>query len=162
MDSCTSLNSMPRVAYGPVPSAAWTCGMVPAGATTTRATAWPGTTATSTVSPRNLTAPSGSEPAGDYLNSSPIRLLPELPIQVVFTKLVVGGKDVSGQNNPSFSIYANSLIARYSALNVSNDHRILFRYRLKGANSAWTETTQRELQLAELAPGAYRLDVEAQ
>ncbi|MGB6330758.1 MAG: EAL domain-containing protein, partial [Candidatus Sulfotelmatobacter sp.] len=55
-----------------------------------------------------------------------------------------------------------SLIARYSALNVSNDHRILFRYRLNGADSIWTETTQRELQLAELAPGAYRLDVEAQ
>ena len=90
------------------------------------------------------------------------RLLPELPIQVVFTKLVVGGKDVSGQNHPSFSIHANSLIARYSALNVSNDHRILFRYRLNGADSIWTETTQRELQLAELAPGAYRLDVEAQ
>ena len=47
------------------------------------------------------------------------RLSPELPIQVVFTKLVMGGKDVSGQNNPSFSIHANSLIARYSALNVS-------------------------------------------
>lgn len=90
------------------------------------------------------------------------RLLPELPIQVVFTKLVVGGKDVSGQNHPSFSIHANSLIARYSALNVSNDHRILFRYRLNGGDSIWTETTQRELQLAELAPGAYRLDVEAQ
>ncbi|MGB8761894.1 MAG: diguanylate cyclase, partial [Candidatus Sulfotelmatobacter sp.] len=90
------------------------------------------------------------------------RLSPELPIQVVFTKLVVGGKDVSGRNDPSFSIHANSLIARYSALNVSNDHRILFRYRLNGADSIWTETTQRELQLAELAPGAYRLDVEAQ
>ena len=73
-----------------------------------------------------------------------------------------GGKDVSGQNHPSFSIHANSLIARYSALNVSNDHRILFRYRLNGGDSIWTETTQRELQLAELAPGAYRLDVEAQ
>ena len=90
------------------------------------------------------------------------RLLPELPIQVVFTKLVVGGKDVSGQKNPSFNVHANSLIARYSALNVSNDHRILFRYRLKGVDSAWTETTQRDLQLAELAPGVYRLDVEAQ
>ena len=34
------------------------------------------------------------------------------------------------------SMHANSLIARYSALNISNDNRILFRYRLKGANSA--------------------------
>jgi len=90
------------------------------------------------------------------------RLSPEVPIQVVFTKLVVGGKDVSGQSNPSFSVHSNSLIARYSALNVSNDNRILFRYQLNGSNSTWTETTQRELQFVELAPGAYRLEIEAQ
>jgi diguanylate cyclase (GGDEF)-like protein len=87
---------------------------------------------------------------------------PEVPIEVVFTKLVMGGKDVSGQNNPLLDARANSLVARYSALNISNDNRILFRYQLKGANSSWTETTQRELQFAELAPGAYQLQVEAQ
>ena len=38
---------------------------------------------------------------------------------------------------------------------------VVFRYRLKGANSTWTETAQRELQFAELAPGAYRLEIEA-
>jgi diguanylate cyclase (GGDEF)-like protein len=90
------------------------------------------------------------------------RISSELPIKVVFTKLAVGGTDVSGQSNPSFSVHANSLIARYSALNVSSENRILFRYRLKGSNSTWTETTQRELQFAELAPGAYRLEIEAQ
>jgi len=88
--------------------------------------------------------------------------LAEAPIEVIFTKLVMGGKDVSGQSNPSLDVRANSLIARYSALNISNDDRILFRYQLKGANSNWTETTQRELQFAELAPGAYELEVEAQ
>jgi diguanylate cyclase (GGDEF)-like protein len=90
------------------------------------------------------------------------RLAREMPIEVVFTKLVMGGADVSGQSNPSVSAHANSLIARYSALNVSNDDRILFRYQLKGSNSTWTETTQRELQFAQLAPGAYRLEVEGQ
>lgn len=90
------------------------------------------------------------------------RLTPDTPIEVVFTKLVMGGVDVSGQNNPSVKARANSLIARYSALNVSNDDRILFRYQLIGSNSTWTETTQRELQFAELAPGAYRLEVEGQ
>ncbi|MGC1448888.1 MAG: EAL domain-containing protein [Candidatus Sulfotelmatobacter sp.] len=90
------------------------------------------------------------------------RVTPEEPIEVVFTKLVMGGADVSGESNPSFSVHANSLIARYSALNVSNDERILFRYQLEGSNSTWTETTQRELQLAELAPGAYRLEIEGQ
>ena len=32
----------------------------------------------------------------------------------------------------------------------------------EGLEFSWTETTQRELQFAELAPGAYRLEVEAQ
>lgn len=82
-------------------------------------------------------------------------------VDVVFTKLVMGGTDVSNRTNPSFDADTNSLVARYSALNVSNDRRILFRYRLN-SNSNWTETTQRELQLAQLAPGTYHLNVEAQ
>ena len=90
------------------------------------------------------------------------RPISEEPTEVVFTRLVVAGTDVSRQTNPSFGARANSFIARYSALNVSNDHRILFRYQLYGSNSSWTETTQRELQFAQLAPGTYRLEIEAQ
>ena len=86
----------------------------------------------------------------------------EVPLRVVFTKLMMGKTDVSGQMNPSSDIHANSLVARYSALNVAGKNEVLFRYQLAGANSTWTETTQRELQFAELAPGAYRLEVEAQ
>lgn len=90
------------------------------------------------------------------------RVAAEAPIKVVFTKLEVAGTDVSSQNDPPFGAHANYLIARYSALNISSDNRTLFRYQLKGANSSWTETTQRELQFAELAPGDYQLEVEAQ
>lgn len=84
------------------------------------------------------------------------------PLDVVFTRLVMGQTDVSGQNGQSSGIRANSLIARYSALNVTRENGAFFRYRLLGANSAWTETTQRELQFAQLAPGKYRLEIEAQ
>ena len=86
---------------------------------------------------------------------------PEAPPEVVFTELVMGRTDVSGQRNPSFGIRSNSLIARYAAPNAPRQNGIVFRYRLEGANSAWTETAQRELQFAELAPGAYRLEIEA-
>ena len=86
---------------------------------------------------------------------------PETPIDVVFTKLVIGDIDVSGQRNPSFNIHSNSLVARYSALNVARENAVVFRYQLEGAHSTWVETTQRELQFAQLAPGTYRLDVEA-
>jgi diguanylate cyclase (GGDEF)-like protein len=38
---------------------------------------------------------------------------------------------------------------------------VIFRYRLEGTTSNWTETAQRELQFANLAPAAYNLDIEA-
>lgn len=83
-------------------------------------------------------------------------------LAVVFTKLVMGQRDVSDQSNPTSRIPSNSLIVRYSALNGPRENGVLFRYRLEGANPLWTETTQRELQFAELAPGTYQLEVEAQ
>jgi diguanylate cyclase (GGDEF)-like protein len=86
---------------------------------------------------------------------------PKAPPEVVFTTLVMGRTDVSGQRNPSFGIHSNSLIARYAAPNAPRQNGVVFRYRLEGANSTWTETAQRELQFAELAPGAYRLEIEA-
>jgi diguanylate cyclase (GGDEF)-like protein len=81
---------------------------------------------------------------------------------VVFTELEMSGADVSGLNNPSFEMHTNSLLARYSALNAPRENAVIFRYRLGGANSSWTETTQRELRFARLAPGEYRLQIEAQ
>ena len=87
---------------------------------------------------------------------------PDAPIEVVFTHLLMGTTDVSELHNPAFGIPSNSLIARFSAPNAPRENAGIFRYRLGGANAAWTETSQRDLQFAQLAPGAYRLEVEAQ
>jgi len=89
------------------------------------------------------------------------RHAPRALLAVVFTRLANGQTDVSGLRNPSFGSHADSLIARYSALNASSQNEVIFRYRLDGATPNWTETTQRELQFASLAPGAYRLQVQA-
>ena len=86
---------------------------------------------------------------------------PDAPLQVVFTRLEVGNTDVSGRYNPSFGAHNNSLIARYSALNAPRQNGVIFRYRLGEANSTWTETAQRELHFANLAPGDYRLEIDA-
>jgi diguanylate cyclase (GGDEF)-like protein len=86
---------------------------------------------------------------------------PDAPPEVVFTRLAMGETDVSGLHDPSFRIHDNSLVARYSALNASRGNGVNFRYRLGGASSNWTETTERELHFANLAPGAYRLEVAA-
>jgi diguanylate cyclase (GGDEF)-like protein len=80
---------------------------------------------------------------------------------VVFTTLVLGTKDVTGQKSPSVGIKSNSLLARFSALNCPRENGVVFRYRLAAENAKWTDTTQREVQFAELPPGSYRLEVEA-
>ena len=81
---------------------------------------------------------------------------------VAFTELQVGQQDISGMDNPSFAADDNSLTARFTVLNAPRQNDILFRYRLDGANTAWTQTSQHQLQFARLAPGKYRLEVQAQ
>lgn len=82
-------------------------------------------------------------------------------VRVVFTQIFAGKKDVSDEKNPSFNMRDNTLVARFTALNTPPEGVSNFRYRLEGANSTWTATTQREIQFANLAPGTYRLEVEA-
>jgi diguanylate cyclase (GGDEF)-like protein len=79
---------------------------------------------------------------------------------VIFTKLTMGRTDVSEIAHPSLGFRSNSLSARYSALNVPPQSHLTFRYRLLPSRQTWTETAQRELELAELPPGEYRLEVE--
>jgi diguanylate cyclase (GGDEF)-like protein len=86
---------------------------------------------------------------------------PDTSLKVVFTRLSVGQNDISELANPSFGIRSKPLIARFSALNASRQNEVVFRYRLGVAGQGWTETDQRELQFAGLAPGPYRLEVQA-
>jgi diguanylate cyclase (GGDEF)-like protein len=83
------------------------------------------------------------------------------PAQVVFTSLIMGQAEVSGLQDPTFRMGENSLTARFSALNVDGQNEVAFRYRLEGSTSAWVETAQRQLQFVNIAPGSYRLEVEA-
>ncbi len=84
------------------------------------------------------------------------------PAAVVFTGLRVGQEDVSEKQNPSFAADDNLLSARFAVFDAPQQNRVVFRYRLGGAKTAWTETSRHELQFAGLAPGKYRLEVEAQ
>ncbi len=83
------------------------------------------------------------------------------PPEVVFTRLTMGNKDVSGLSKPSLGAPSNSVIAQFAAPGARNQNAVLFRYRLMGAQTVWTETTERKLQFAQLATGAYRLEIEA-
>jgi diguanylate cyclase (GGDEF)-like protein len=84
----------------------------------------------------------------------------EMPPEVVFTHLITGRTDVSGLSNPHFGASSNSLTAQYATPGAQKQTAVLFRYRLNDAQ-AWTETTERKLQFAQLSAGGYRLQVEA-
>jgi diguanylate cyclase (GGDEF)-like protein len=99
--------------------------------------------------------------SGGLSRFKPLHSSSESPLDVIFTTLAIGGVDVSGRQNPSFNLHSNSLVVRYSALNAAHENSVVFRYLLEGASSTWVETTQRELHFAQLAPGAYRLDIGA-
>ena len=80
---------------------------------------------------------------------------------VVFTRLVMGDTDVSQTSASVTASHAASLRVRYSALNVARENGVVFRYRLSPASTAWTETSQRDLEFAQLSPGSYELEVQA-
>jgi diguanylate cyclase (GGDEF)-like protein len=83
------------------------------------------------------------------------------PLSVVFTDLRMGGADIFAERNPSLAMSAGALTARFAAPNAARDSSLRFRYQLYGAKSSWTETPQRQLEFANLAPGSYRLEVQA-
>jgi diguanylate cyclase (GGDEF)-like protein len=84
----------------------------------------------------------------------------DAPAAVVFTALRVGRDDVSGMDDPAFAARNNSMSVRFAVLDAPRQNQIFFRYRLNGS-APWAETAQHELQFAGLAPGTYRLEVEA-
>jgi diguanylate cyclase (GGDEF)-like protein len=83
---------------------------------------------------------------------------PQASLHVEFTSLQMGHVDMLGQTRPVTS--ADSLIATFAAPNASHSEGIVYRYRLTD-QAGWTETTEPSLQLAKLAPGDYRLEVQA-
>jgi diguanylate cyclase (GGDEF)-like protein len=79
---------------------------------------------------------------------------------VLFTGLTVGTSDVSERKQPSFPLNAGALVAHFAAPDALQDSNILFRYRLSGATSHFTETVEHQVEFAALAPGSYKLQVQ--
>ncbi len=87
--------------------------------------------------------------------------LPDVAPRVVFTSVRLGRRSIEPGGHVTVSNRENSLVARFSALSFVHESMIAFRYRFAGRSTGWTQTTQRELSSPELAPGEYRLEVQA-
>ncbi|MBZ5724771.1 MAG: response regulator [Acidobacteriia bacterium] len=91
----------------------------------------------------------------------PVRqALPEAPPAVLLTAVMLGaaGRPVA----PLLAPYSDqSLLLRFAALTFLHEHDVVFRYRMKGLEQGWTETSLREARYQSLAPGTYRFEVMA-
>jgi signal transduction histidine kinase/ligand-binding sensor domain-containing protein/ActR/RegA family two-component response regulator len=54
-----------------------------------------------------------------------------------------------------------SLFVTFTALTFRHEHNVLFRYRLRGLDETWIETSQREARFTSLPPGNYTFEVAA-
>jgi diguanylate cyclase (GGDEF)-like protein len=78
---------------------------------------------------------------------------------VIYTKVILGNKEVDPAAHPSVDHASNVLHTRFSALTFARESSVLFRYRMAPLFDGWRETQQRELQFDGLPPGTYRLEL---
>jgi diguanylate cyclase (GGDEF)-like protein len=79
----------------------------------------------------------------------------------IFTRLMLGDRNVERGSSVSMGYRENSLVAQYSTLTFAHEGSVLFRYRLQPLFGEWRETALGEMQFPGLPPNDYRLEVEA-
>jgi putative nucleotidyltransferase with HDIG domain len=79
--------------------------------------------------------------------------------EVIYTKVILGGKEVNPASSPSVDHTFNMLHTRFSALTFARESSVLFRYRLTPLFDEWHETQEHELQFDGLPAGKYQLRV---
>ncbi len=83
------------------------------------------------------------------------------PAPVVVTEARLGDRVVDPERPVQAPYGDNSLTVRFAALTFLEGSSVVYRYRLLPGETQWIETGQREINYARLAPGSYRLEVEA-
>ena len=89
---------------------------------------------------------------------TPAAPAPNVPPPVVFTSVKLGDADFDAASS-DVPYRRSSLQVRFAALTFVQESSVVFRYRLAGAQRAWLETAQRELNYPRIPPGQYTLEV---
>jgi signal transduction histidine kinase/ligand-binding sensor domain-containing protein/CheY-like chemotaxis protein len=78
---------------------------------------------------------------------------------VVLTSVLFGGHSVNASSGLKVPYKFHSFGVGFAGLSFLNEREVRFRYRLKGLEDAWVETSQREVRFPSLPPGAYEFEV---
>ena len=91
----------------------------------------------------------------------PVRQLPDVPPPVIITSVRFGDQLVRPSPDLTVQYQDHPLVVQFAALSFVDEDGVRFRYRLKGANEAWVEASQREARYHTLPAGAYTFEVMA-
>jgi len=83
------------------------------------------------------------------------------PPNVMFTAVRFGDQEELPGNPLRIPYEKRSMLARFTATTFQNEGEVRFRYRLNGLSPDWTDARGRQLQIGNLAPGDYKLEVRA-
>jgi signal transduction histidine kinase/streptogramin lyase/ActR/RegA family two-component response regulator len=95
-----------------------------------------------------------------YYKAPGVASLPVAP-PVLFTSVTLGSRMVVPGTQIIVTHRDNNLMAHFTALSYVDESAIEFRYRFTRSTTDWTHTMEPDVNSPELAPGKYRLEVQA-
>jgi signal transduction histidine kinase/ligand-binding sensor domain-containing protein len=84
---------------------------------------------------------------------------PKVPPPVVVMSAQFGEHTLTPSPGLKIPYHDHSLVVGFAGLSFLNETSVRFRYRLKGLDEDWVETSQREVRFASLPAGAYTFEV---
>ena len=88
--------------------------------------------------------------------------VPENPTPIVITSIKGEAGEWLPGDRPILSYSQRTLSIQYAGLSFSPENSVLFRYRVLGLGSGWTETSERSVRFTALPTGSYTFEVVAQ
>lgn len=94
-----------------------------------------------------------------YFNPGKLRPANKLPL--VLERVLINGTDRLVRSIYQLAHYENNIQIEYTGLAFASGNEFQYCYRLIGADTTWSTTTNRSILFAGMAPGAYRFQVAA-
>ena len=89
----------------------------------------------------------------------PAHQLAKVAPPVVLSSIHFGDRALSASPDLRIPYKDHSLVVEFAGLSYLNERAVRFRYRLKGLEENWVETSQRDIRYPSLPPGAYTFEV---
>ncbi|RLD78387.1 MAG: hypothetical protein DRJ07_13265, partial [Bacteroidetes bacterium] len=84
-----------------------------------------------------------------------------LELPVYYKEVLINSKNVPIKNSYDLYYNENNISVKFEGISFRNKNNLLYKYMLKGVDTSWTYTKNRELRFSFLPPGKYDLFINA-